>query len=90
MTDDWVTSTARRLIDDIDARALAEEAEQPHSVIAYDPMTQSYTVTGPYADARLATLEAERIKVQLNGAAGHPDYPPIQTWIAMHFPPRTL
>ncbi len=54
--------------------------KRPHSaqVIAYDPMTQSYTVTGPYPDAHVATLEAERIKAELNRAAGHPDYPPIQ------------
>jgi hypothetical protein len=28
-------------------------------------------------------LEAERLKVELNEAAGHPDYPPITTWIAL-------
>ena len=87
MTDDWVSAAAGRLMDDIDARALAEEATQPHSVIAFDPMTESYTVTGPYPDAHVATLEAERIRVELNRVAGHPGYPPIQTWIALHFEP---
>lgn len=87
MATDGVTGAARRLVDDIDVRALAEEATQPHSVIAYDPMTESYTVTGPYGDAHVATIEADRIMAELNAVAGHPDYPPIQTWIAMHFQP---
>ncbi|WP_270889256.1 hypothetical protein [Pedococcus sp. 5OH_020] len=88
MTDDAVAGAARRLMDDIDVRAEAEEATQPHSVIAYDPMSESYTVTGPFPDAHVATLEAERIKTELNRAAGHPGYPPIQTWIALHFLPQ--
>lgn len=88
MTDDWVAGAARRLMDDIAVRAEAEEATRPHSVIAYDPMTESYTVTGPFPDAHVATVEAERIKEELNQAAGHPGYPPIQTWIALHFPPQ--
>ncbi|TPG18197.1 hypothetical protein [Pedococcus bigeumensis] len=72
---------ARRFLDEIDARALTEEAAEPHSVITFDPMTESYLVKGPYPDAHIATLEAERLKDELNAAAGHPDYPPITTWI---------
>jgi hypothetical protein len=43
-------------------------------------------VKGPYRDAHNALLAAERIKAEMNGVAGAPG-PPIQAWIAMHFPP---
>lgn len=88
MSGDWIKRDSSWLMDDVDVRAVAEEATQPHSEIAYDPVTESYTVVGPFPDAHVATLEAERIKDELNRVAGHPDYPPIQTWIALHFPPE--
>lgn len=88
MTEDCMARAARWLMDDIEAAALVEEAAQPHCVIAFDPSGESYTVTGPYPDAHVATLEADRIRAELNSAAGHPDYPPFQTWIALHFPPK--
>lgn len=79
--------TAQRFLDEIDVRAARDDAEHPHSVIAYDPMTSTYTVKGPYPDAHTATLEAELYAEKLNRAVGHPGYPPIRTWIAMHFFP---
>lgn len=72
----------------MDAAALMEDAEQPHSVIAYDPYTDSYTVTGPYPDGHSATVAAERIRDHLNAVAGAEGVAPIQTWIAMHFAPE--
>jgi hypothetical protein len=76
-------SAAYRFLNEMDAQALSAEAQEPHSVIAYDAMTESYLVKGPFPDAHIATLEAERLKTELNEAAGHPDYPPITTWIAL-------
>ena len=76
-------SAALRLLHEMDAQALTAEAQEPHSVIAYDAMTESYLVKGPFPDAHVATLEAERLKVELNEAAGEPGYPPITTWIAL-------
>ena len=73
----------RRFLDDIDATA---DADQPHSVISFDAYTEAYTVTGPYPDAHSATIAAERIKAELNKVAGATGYPPIHTWVAMHFP----
>ena len=86
MSDDTELEQARRVLDDMDATAEAADADQPHSVIAFDASTEAYTVTGPYPDAHTATIAAERIKAELNEAAGAPGYPPIQTWVAMHFP----
>ncbi|QGN58897.1 hypothetical protein [Nostocoides sp. HKS02] len=76
----------RRFLDEMDAAALTADADQPHSVIAYDPFTDSYTVTGPYPDGHTATVAAEHIKEQLNSAAGALGYPEIQTRVALHFP----
>lgn len=77
---------ARHLLDDLDTKALSSDADQPHSVISYDPFTNSYMVKGPYRDAHIAILAAERMKAELNGAIGAPG-PPIHAWVAMHFPP---
>ena len=68
--DDPQLQAVHRYLDEIDAQALTEEAGLPHSVIAYDPMTESY-------------LEAQRLKDELNKAVGEPGYPPIATWVAM-------
>lgn len=81
--DDPQLQAVHRYLDEIDAQALTEEAGLPHSVIAYDPMTESYLVKGPYPDAHIATLEAQRLKDELNKAVGEPGYPPIATWVAM-------
>jgi hypothetical protein len=86
MSDDPELEQALRFLDDIDATAETADADEPHSVIAFDAYTETYTVTGPYPDAHTATIAAERIKAELNEAAGAPGYPPIQTWVAMHFP----
>ena len=80
--DDPLLRAAQNFLDEVDVQALTQDATEPHSVIAYDPMAKSYLVKGPYPDAHIATLEAERLKDELNEAAGHPDYPPIRTWIA--------
>lgn len=80
---DLLGGAAYWLLNEMDARALSAEAQEPHSVIAYDPMTQSYMVKGPFPDAHIATLEAERLREELNEAAGHPGHPPIATWIAI-------
>ena len=50
-------------------------------------MAKSYLVKGPYPDVHISTLEAERPKDELDDAAGHPDYPPIRTWIATQLAP---
>lgn len=39
MSKDSAGEAARRFLDEMDAAALREDAEQPHGVIAYDPYT---------------------------------------------------
>lgn len=86
MGEDPELEQARRVLDDMDATAETADADEPHSVIAFDAYTEAYTVIGPYPDAHTATIAGERIKAELNEAAGAQGYPPIQTWVAVHFP----
>ncbi|HEV7196064.1 MAG TPA: hypothetical protein VGN19_09000, partial [Pedococcus sp.] len=53
-------SAAYRFLNEMDAQALSAEAQEPHSVIAHDAMTESYLVKGPFVGGGTAQGGVQR------------------------------
>jgi hypothetical protein len=75
-----------RVVQELDAAALADDEYAPHVVVVIDGELGPGPAAGPFAGALPALAAAERLEAALNERAGDP---PVRAQVLRLFTPRS-